>query len=135
MTSGAATWPKARLSAPKRCSPIRPKWISCAKRHGFEVNLVYIHLETDLHVARVIQRVSIGGHDVPAHKIRPRVSRLRANVKAALPLCDSAAFYDNSDSDRPFDLVLTVRAGSVAPNRLPLPTWATEMTADLWRQS
>lgn len=111
--------------------PSKVDFVREAKRHGFEVNLVYIHLETDLHVARVIQRVSIGGHDVPAHKIRPRVSRLRANVKAALPLCDSVAFYDNSDSDRPFDLVLTVRAGRVAPNRLPLPTWATEMTADL----
>ena len=111
--------------------PSKVDFVRDAKRHGFEVNLVYIHLETDLHIARVIQRVSTGGHDVPAHKIRPRVSRLRSNVKAALPLCDAAIFYDNSNAGRPFDLVLTVRGGQVVPNRRPLPAWATEMTADL----
>ncbi len=102
-----------------------------AVRCGFEVNLVYIHLPEDLHVARVSQRVSEGGHDVPAHKIVPRVFRLREHVTAVLPLCSSADFYDNSDSNRPFNPVLSVRDGQIVPKQTPLPEWAVGMTTGL----
>ena len=111
--------------------PSKVDFVRDAVKQGFEVNLVYIHLPTDLHVARVNQRVSVGGHDVPTHKIAPRVSRLRRNVREALPLCDAADLYDNSDSDRPFDLVLSVRGGRVVPTHHPLPRWAVEMTSGL----
>ena len=111
--------------------PSKVDFIRDAKRCGYEINLVYIHLPKDLHIARVTQRVSEGGHAVPVHKIVARVIRLRHRVKEALPLCDSATFYDNSDFDRPFDLVLTVRGGLVVPHQTPLPSWAAEMTSNL----
>ena len=35
--------------------PSKVGFIREAKQHGFEVHLVYIHLDTNLHAARVIQ--------------------------------------------------------------------------------
>lgn len=102
-----------------------------AKRQGYELNLVYIHLPPALHVARVVQRVSEGGHEVPSEKIVPRVMRLREHVKEALSICDAALLYDNSDSDRPFELVVSVNSGRVTDYLTPAPSWALELTSQL----
>lgn len=75
----------------------------------------------------MIQRVSEGGHDVRADKIVPRVYRLRDQLKIAIPMCDFVAVYDNSD--RMFDLVLTIRSGVRANRKQPLPDWAAKLTA------
>lgn len=102
-----------------------------AKRRGYELNLVYIHLPRELHVARVVQRTSEGGHDVPAEKIVPRVLRLREHVKKALTICDAALLYDNSDSDRPFELVMSVESGRVTEHLTPPRSWALELISEL----
>ena len=103
------------------------EFVRRAKNHGYDVNLFYIYLSTGfLHQARVIQRVEQGGHGVPFHKIEPRVERLRENVKEALPLCNFVAFYDNSDSDHPFQPVLAIRNGEVHRHQAPLPAWARD---------
>ena len=109
-------------------------YVRAARAHGYTVNLIYIHLPKNLHVARVLQRVNEGGHDVPAVKIEARVDRLRKNVREALPLCHFVAVYDNSDSDRPFELVLSVQDGHVQSHQVPLPRWAHELLSMLSRE-
>lgn len=110
--------------------PSKLDFLRRAKRDGFETHLIYIHLATaDLHAARVMQRVTQGGHDVPTAKIAPRVLRLRENVKQAAAICNSASFYDNSGER--FRLILTVRNGRVLANQNPLPSWATDLTDGL----
>ena len=111
--------------------PSKVDYIRAARARGFTVNLIYIHLPRNLHVARVLQRVSEGGHDVPAVKIEPRVDRLRENVREALPLCHFVAVYDNSDLDRPFELVLSIQDGDVQSHQVPLPKWAHELLSML----
>lgn len=102
-----------------------------AKANGYGVNLVYVHLADELYVARVVQRVSEGGHDVPVEKILPRVFRLRERVREALPMCDSVWLYDNSDSDRPFELVLSVEANCISTHVTPTPSWASHLTSGI----
>jgi predicted ABC-type ATPase len=51
-------------------------FIAQAKANGYKIILVYIHLfDSSLNEARVKQRVSEGGHDVPAEKVHARIPR------------------------------------------------------------
>ena len=111
--------------------PSKVQLVERAKANGYEVNLVYVHLADELYAARVLQRVSEGGHDVPAEKILVRVFRLRERVREALPMCDSAWLYDNSDSDRPFELVLSVEASRISAHVTPTPSWASHLTSGI----
>ena len=48
-------------------------YIEVAKKAGFEVNMLYVGLETlELSVERVKERITNGGHDVPLDKIQSR---------------------------------------------------------------
>lgn len=49
-----------------------------------------------LHVARVADRVSQGGHDIPHEKIRARFDSARENLIALLPHLAELHVYDNS---------------------------------------
>ena len=130
---GIALSSRVCRSVRKRCFSHSSKvqLVHRAKASGYEVNLVYVHLATELYAARVVQRVTEGGHDVPTEKIVPRVVRLRERVREALPMCDTAWLYDNSDSERPFELVLSVQAGRVSVHVMPAPSWATRLVSEL----
>ena len=94
------------------------------KEEGYEVILVYIHLQsTQLNEARVRQRVIEGGHDVPAEKIHGRIPRTVQYVAAALPLVDEARLLDNSLGDDPFRQVAIVRKGVCVWATEPLSAW------------
>lgn len=103
-----------------------------AKALGYEVILVYIHLDSpDLNEARVRQRVSEGGHDVSPEKIRSRLPRTLSNIARVLPLVDSAWLLDNSSRDNPFCQIATVRLGRVRILADPLPDWAQTILSDV----
>lgn len=111
--------------------PSKVDFLAEARASGYEVILVYIHLQSaDLNEARVAQRVSEGGHDVPAEKIRSRLSRTPRHVRAALPLVDQVQLYDNSRQDKPFRAVARLVAGRLEPSADPLPTWAAQLLQD-----
>ena len=77
--------------------PSKIDFIAKAKTLGYEIVLIYIHLETTaLNQARVSQRVSEGGHHVPSDKVISRIPRVMTNIKQALPLCDFSYILDNS---------------------------------------
>lgn len=111
--------------------PSKIDLIASAKGLGYEVVLVYLHLvSTDLNQARVAQRVSEGGHKVPADKIVSRLPRTMAHVRTVIPLADQARLLDNSSLDEPFQPVATVRHGEPTLHIRPLPRWAGEILAD-----
>jgi len=99
-------------------------FLGTAKARGYQIILVYIHLESSgLNLARVAQRVGEGGHNVPEEKVTSRIPRTMANVKAALPLCDRCRFYDNSQADHPMAFVGEYRDGQFSfTDELP-PHW------------
>ena len=106
-------------------------FIAKAKTLGYEIVLVYIHLETTaLNQARVSQRVSEGGHHVPSNKVISRIPRVMKNIKQVLPLCDFSYFLDNSRLDNPFQQVAVIRNGQINLIKEPVPTWAVELLSD-----
>ncbi len=105
--------------------PSKIDFVAKAKALGYEIILVYMHLGSAmLNLARVAQRVSLGGHNVPADKVEQRLPRLKANVKTALPLCDRVYLLDNSRADDPFAVIVEIVDGQSTPTTLPLPSWA-----------
>ncbi len=106
-------------------------FVARAKSLGYEVILVFIHLENpELNEARVSQRVSEGGHDVPAEKIQSRLPRTLKNIMTALPLVDSAFLLDNSSRDNPFRQIAVVRLGRKRILGDETPAWAVAMLSE-----
>ena len=72
--------------------------------------LFYIGLrDADLHLERVKQRFTDGGHDIPDVDILRRFERSRANLPTAIRLSDRTMIYDNSGRD--FKLVASLERG------------------------
>lgn len=108
--------------------PSKIELIKKAKSLGYTVVLVYIHLRTsELNHARVIQRVNLGGHDVPPAKIRSRIPKTMVNIKKVLSVVDEAHLIDNSSVTNPLVKVATVKQHQVIPSIMPLPDWAQEL--------
>ncbi len=98
-----------------------------AKKRGYDVKLVYIHLQEGLHAARVAQRVTEGGHTVPYEKIVSRVKRTMTNVAIAGKFADTFILIDNSSKDDPFELIAIKHDDNVQAKVDPLPPWAATM--------
>jgi len=105
--------------------PSKIDFIARAKGLGYEVILVYVHLcNPQLNEARVQQRVSQGGHNVPVEKIHSRIPRTMRHVRQALALVDEARLLDNSLRDDPFRQIAIVRKGRCVWTTDPVPDWA-----------
>lgn len=103
-------------------------FVASARAQGYEVILVYIHLNTSgLNEARVFQRVSEGGHTVPADKIHSRIPRTMRHIGAVLPLVNEARLLDNSYRDNAFQQVARVKRGITQWAKDPLLNWAEEI--------
>ncbi|WP_313537372.1 zeta toxin family protein [Enterococcus sp.] len=73
------------------------KWIEKARNSGFQVNLLYVGLDSaDLAIKRVQQRVEKGGHGIPKERIRKRYFQSLKNLALIAPLCDNIMIYDNT---------------------------------------
>ena len=111
--------------------PSKIDFIAQAKALGYEVVLVFIHLDnSDLNKARVIQRVSEGGHNVPEEKIESRIPRTLNHIKTALPLADEVYLLDNSRWDMPLRRIAALKAGTPVIYADTLPAWARELLRD-----
>ena len=111
--------------------PSQIDFISQAQALGYEVGLVFIHLDnSDLNKARVIQRVSEGGHNVPEEKIESRIPRTLNHIKTALPLADEVYLLDNSRWDMPLRRIAALKAGTPVIYADTLPAWARELLRD-----
>lgn len=111
--------------------PSKIDFMAQAKALGYEVILVFIHLDnSELNSARVAQRVSEGGHSVPEDKIVSRIPRTLGHIKAALPLADQVHLLDNSNSERPLQRIASLNQGMLTNHIAPLPSWASELLSD-----
>lgn len=89
-----------------------------AQAAGYRVILVWICIASvELSVARVMQRVEAGGHDVPDEKLEARFPRTLENAEAALRCVDLGLVIDNSSVDRPFRHVTTWKRGALRERR------------------
>jgi predicted ABC-type ATPase len=95
-----------------------------AQREGYEIILVFVGLESpELSLARVMQRVAQGGHDVPDDRLLARFPRVLANLKAAVAFVDRALLLDNSDADSPYRFVALFERGRRRRKARQMPGW------------
>jgi len=73
-------------------------WIAKLKQSGYTFHLVFLWLPSaDFAVARVAERVRMGGHDVPEETIRRRYNKGIENFfQLYRPLSDTWRMYNNS---------------------------------------
>ncbi len=74
-------------------------WIAALRRKGYTFNLVFLWLSSpQLALARVAERVRLGGHDVPAEVVERRYhAGLRNFFGLYRVLADKWMLWDNSD--------------------------------------
>jgi predicted ABC-type ATPase len=110
-----------------------------AAEAGFEIRVFYVGLASpDLHLERVRQRVTKGGHDIPEADIRRRWRHSRMNLIRLLPVLTELRVYDNSavadpaagDAPAPV-LVLHLDHGDIVgpPELTHTPGWARPIVA------
>jgi predicted ABC-type ATPase len=78
-------------------------WIAKLKQCGYTFHLVFLWLPSaDFAVARVAERVRMGGHDVPEETIRRRYNKGIENFfRLYRPLSITWRIYDNSEPSWP----------------------------------
>lgn len=94
-----------------------------AKKAGYEIMAIYVLTKScDINVARVQERVSAGGHDVPEEKIRKRYQRSLQKLKHLIWIVDKMQIIDNSE-DVP-DRICVIENGIVEV--FPSKCWTEE---------
>ena len=78
-------------------------WIEGLKQDGYRFHLVFLWLpDVEMAIARVAERVRLGGHDIPQAVIRRRYEAgIRNFFQLYRPLADWWYFYDNMVSSGP----------------------------------
>lgn len=78
-------------------------WLKSLRQTGYTIHLIYFWLASaDLAVARVAERVRMGGHDVPEPTIRQRYGRsIRNFFSLYRPIASYWRMYDNSIGEQP----------------------------------
>lgn len=78
------------------------RFLQDLKQRGYIIQIAYLWLrDVELSIARVAERVRVGGHNIPEATIRRRFDRGRDNfVTLYLPLADAWRLYDAS-ADEP----------------------------------
>jgi len=111
--------------------PSKIDFIAQAKANGYEVVLVFIHLDNlDLNLTRIAQRVEEGGHTVSEIKVGQRIPRTLENIKRVLPLCDYAYILLNDSLDNPFEKIANLSQNDLVLHNEELPDWAKLLLDD-----
>ena len=106
-------------------------FVAQAKIACYEIIMVFIHLDDiSLNLSRINQRISEGGHSVPAEKVETRIPRTLENIRKVIPLCDSVYILDNSRSDNPFKKLVTISNGKIKKESA-LPSWCELIISDV----
>ncbi len=96
-----------------------------ATQAGFRTVLIYIGLSSpELSAERVANRVSVGGHNIPAADIIRRYPKSMANVVPHIRAFENAYIYDNShSSDQGYQWVASYRHGLLHKKANQVPGW------------
>lgn len=96
-----------------------------AKEAGYYIRLYYVGLDTaEESKRRIANRVARGGHDIDEADVERRFAGRWEALRAVLPFCDEAAFYDN---DNGFVEVAAYRNGELILEGDHRPRWIVEL--------
>ncbi len=74
--------------------------MEAARSEGYRIVLHYVSLSSPIQAGfRIINRVALGGHDVPEADARRRFLRSHSNLPTAAALADEVVFYDNTNPE------------------------------------
>lgn len=110
-----------------------------AKAAGYFVLLIFVGIEDPaINIARVEQRVRLGGHDVPTGKIIARWQRTMAALPDAIKASDRALLFDNTVTiSKPGEVTPPQAAAEFIDGKLAqidaasLPGWLRDCIAQL----
>jgi predicted ABC-type ATPase len=99
-------------------------WIKSLKSEGWRFHLIYLWLPSpELAIARVANRVQLGGHDIPESVIRRRYKTgLQNFFELYQPEADSWRLYEAARS--PFPKVVALGKGSTKQRILDKNVWS-----------
>ena len=96
-----------------------------AKEAGYYIRLYYVGLDTaEESKRRIANRVARGGHNIGEADVERRFAGRWEALRAVLPFCDEAAFYDN---DNGFVEVAAYRNGELILEGERRPRWIVEL--------
>ena len=99
-------------------------FLKSVEKAGYSVFLIFIGIaSSEISGDRVEMRVSQGGHNVPAEKLRDRYPRVMANLKRALVEIANVWVYDHSDLSVGYRLVATRQDGRKVELHGSTPDW------------
>lgn len=105
--------------------PSKLELIRQAKSMGYMVRLsVICTRDPRLNVARVGDRITEGGHDVPLQKILDRYERALPLLAQACREANWAVVMDNTYPDKPFQKLVVFHSGRSTQSQPRLPKWA-----------
>ena len=88
-----------------------------AKDAKYEIGLIFVILASaDLHVLRVADRVTKGGHSIPEEVIRRRYEGALSKLANAISIADATAIFDNTEL--PAALLLRIKGDRIEENSL-----------------
>ena len=103
-------------------TPEKVALLTQAKERGYSVSLVFVTLDSaEKNVARVANRVELGGHAVEPSAIRQRYERAMDLLPSAVEHADKAIVFDNSGSSPVRVVAKDGERLQVSPNA---PEWA-----------
>ena len=106
--------------------------MEAAQQSGFQLRLHFVGLDNaELAMARVRQRVVLGGHDILENDLRRRFERSFRNLPRAIRFCEVSYLYDNSGESH---LLLAIfRKGQMEflNKSIPHPPWLSTLLKEL----
>lgn len=114
------------------------EYINRAKEAGFKTYLYYVCINDPLvNIARVKERVTSGGHNVPEDKIISRYKNSLSQLYDMSMLCDRAYYFDNSNEQELFaekseNNLLKIKVDKY--NKLQ-PVWFQDHVLSKWDKS
>ena len=100
-----------------------------AKEEGYYIRLYYVGLDTaEESKRRIANRVARGGHNIGEADVDRRFAGRWEALRAVLPFCDEAAFYDNNNG---FVEVAAYRNGELILEGEHRPRWIVELAGYL----
>ena len=108
-----------------------------AQAQGFFVMLLVVCLDDPKHLLkRVANRVTEGGHNVPAERILARYPRTLANLAVAVRIADAAVLYDSYAVAAGTNTAVAVCKKEWTQEKVaPLPEWARVVMGKQTKQS
>jgi predicted ABC-type ATPase len=113
------------------------KFLADCEAAGYSVLVIFVGITGfTLSQARVIARVSLGGHDVPDNKLRERFPRTLANLTLAITNGLSVLLIDNTSASNPYRLVAYFQKNQLAwVGEGNIPVWAKNVHPSLSKKS